>query len=380
MANSVPVAVNAGPPSIGYVNGLFTSVTVCVPGSSNCQTIDSVLVDTGSIGLRVMSSSAGGELSLTLPRQMAAGGDAIVECNSFVDSYTWGPVELADLTVGGEHARSLPIQVIGDPGFPNVPAGCTAGGVASADSLQSLGANAILGVAPFPQDCGGACAESPTATGTQNPGTIYYTCPSSGCQAAAVDMSAQVQNPVSAFPTDNNGVLIDLSSISAGGASNATGSLVFGIGTQANNGLGSANVVGLDPEMLTFTTVFSGQEYPMSVVDSGSNGLYFLDSKTTSLPLCTITQYSSYYCPATTMTLSATNMGANGANSMVSFTVANASTLFANETAYAFDDVAGPSSGGEYFDWGLPFFFGRKVFTAIEGAEAPGGQTPYVAY
>jgi hypothetical protein len=182
------------------------------------------------------------------------------------------------------------------------------------------------------------------------------------------------------FPTDNNGVMIDLSSIAAGGAANATGTLVFGIGTQANNGLGGATVLPIDDNTLTFTTVYAGQEYPMSLIDSGSNGLYFLDSSTTNLPLCPGSQYDDYYCPAASVSLSATNLAVNGASSTVNFTVANATALFQNQYAYAFDDVAGPSSGGNYFDWGLSFFYGRKVFTAIEGADAPGGPTPYFAY
>src|SRR5207342_1303998 len=65
--NVQPITVNSGPAN-NYVNGLFTSVTVCVPGSaSNCQTIDGVLVDTGSSGLRILSSA----LTLNLPQQTA---------------------------------------------------------------------------------------------------------------------------------------------------------------------------------------------------------------------------------------------------------------------------------------------------------------------
>ena len=46
------------------------------------------------------------------------------------------------------------------------------------------------------------------------------------------------------FATDNNGVIIELPSISASGASNPSGGLlVFGIGTQSNNGLASATQV-----------------------------------------------------------------------------------------------------------------------------------------
>ena len=57
--NALPVAVNAGPANTGYnVNRLYTSVTVCNTGSvTQCQTIDHVLVDTGSTGLRLLSAA-----------------------------------------------------------------------------------------------------------------------------------------------------------------------------------------------------------------------------------------------------------------------------------------------------------------------------------
>jgi hypothetical protein len=42
--------------------------------------------------------------------------------------------------------------------------------------------------------------------------------------------------------------------------------------------------------------------------------------------------------------------------------------------------LAGPSSDSSGFDWGLPFFFGRSVFTAIEGRSAGGSVGPYMAF
>src|SRR5581483_9230831 len=63
-ANTQQIVVNAGPAG-NYFNGAFTSVTICAPGTSNCQTVDGVLVDTGSSGLRVLSSA----LSLNLSPQ-----------------------------------------------------------------------------------------------------------------------------------------------------------------------------------------------------------------------------------------------------------------------------------------------------------------------
>ncbi|MGB9364088.1 MAG: DUF3443 family protein, partial [Candidatus Sulfotelmatobacter sp.] len=65
--NVAPIVVNSGPAAsegFPYANGAFANVTVCVPGTSTCQTIDGVLVDTGSSGLRIISSA----LSLSLPQ------------------------------------------------------------------------------------------------------------------------------------------------------------------------------------------------------------------------------------------------------------------------------------------------------------------------
>src|SRR5204863_5088971 len=104
--NMQSVLVNAGPNN-DYVNGLFTSVTICQPGTSTCQTVSGILVDTGSSGLRVLSSA----MNLTLPQQ-TSGGAPVVECAQFQDGFTWGPIQTADLKLSGETASSVPIQVI----------------------------------------------------------------------------------------------------------------------------------------------------------------------------------------------------------------------------------------------------------------------------
>jgi hypothetical protein len=361
--NVQPVVVNAGPTG-HYFNGAFTSVTICVPGQpTGCQTINGVLVDTGSTGLRVLSSA----LTLSLPQQTGSNGAPIVECAQFLDGFTWGPVQMADLTLAGEQARSLPIQVIDDHTFPNIPTSCSSSGTAE-DSLDKLAANAILGVGLFKQDCGLACS----FVGSSNPG-LYYACPSSGCQPAAVALANQVQNPVPLFSGDNNGVLIQLPAVPAGGTVSVTGSLVYGIGTQSNNALGSAKVLTVDASG-NITTVFNGQSYPSSFIDSGSNGIYFLDAATSGLPICP--DSADFYCPPTLQSLSATNRGANGVAAPVLFNVGNADMLDARFSA--FNEIAGPNPGG--FDFGLGFFFGRSVFTAVEGQSTPGGAGPYFAF
>ena len=78
--------------------------------------------------------------------------------------------------------------------------------------------------------------------------------------------------------------------------------------------------------------------------------------------------------------LTAQNKGQNGVTTSVSFQVESAETLFGNASYAAFDDVATTGIDTTSFDWGLPFFLGRSVYVALEGAPTPGGSGPYFAY
>lgn len=360
--NTLSIVVNSGPNG-DYINGLFTSVVVCAPGSSNCQTIGGILVDTGSVGLRVLGTA----LTVSLPQRTATNGAPLVECAQFIDGFTWGPLHTADVKLSDETASGIPIQVIGETQFPTIPQQCSNTGTAQ-DTLASLGANGILGVGNFREDCGSGCA----ATGSSNP-SFYFGCPASGCAVVAVSNGNQLQNPVSSFVRDNNGVLIQLPSVAVGGAAAVSGSMFFGIGTQSNNALGSAKVLTTDANG-DFTTVYNNQSYAKSYVDSGSNGLFFLDTAATGIPVCSDSK--DFYCPSTRQSLSATVRGANGATAAVTFAIDNADNLSGRFSA--FSEIGGPNPGA--FDWGLPFFFGRTVFVAIEGQSAPGGVAPYWAF
>jgi hypothetical protein len=187
-------------------------------------------------------------------------------------------------------------------------------------------------------------------------------------------LAQQVTNPVALFSTDNNGVIIELPAVTGGEAS-VSGSLVFGIGTESNNGLGSAAVY--TPGANGFLTVsYNGTSYNQSFIDSGSNGIFFLDNASSGLPNCATA--TGFYCPSSTKGFSVTNKGNNGTSGSVAFSVANAESLFSNPADFVFADLAGPNPNS--FDWGLPFFFGRNVFVAIEGKSTPSIPGPYWAY
>jgi hypothetical protein len=362
-ANVLPIAVTAGPTN-NALNQPFGTVTICVPGTSNCQVIGGILIDTGSMGLRILSSA----VTIPLPQQTGAGGGPVVECHGFVDGFTWGPVQTADIKMAGEQASAASIQLIGVDRFPTIPSSCSSQG-SSEETQGDLGANGILGVGPAKQDCGSGC----TFAGSSNPG-LYYLCPTpSTCQVTTVPAGNQVANPVALFAGDNNGVALQLPIVQAGGAPSVSGSLIFGIGTQSNNALGAAKVFGMDARG-NFTTTFNGQSYAKSFIDSGSNGIFFLDAATSGLPDCK--NSTGFYCPTATRTFSATHVGANGTSATVSFSAGNVDTV--NATFSVFGEATGSNPGG--FDWGLPFFYGRTIFTAIVGQPTPAGPGPYWAY
>jgi len=86
--------------------------------------------------------------------------------------------------------------------------------------------------------------------------------------------------------------------------------------------------------------------------------------------------------PASTVNLSTQNVGTNNARSKVNFSVDNAVNLFqANGSDTAFPTLADLNGSGS-FDWGLPFFYGRGVFTSIDGQPVPSGlpAAPWWAY
>ncbi len=381
-ANAVQLVVGPGPTqSSSYFNIPTTTVTVCVAGTSTCKNIDHVLVDTGSYGLRLLASQLSG-LALQKQADPVVVTNVIEECLPFADGYAWGPVATADLKIGGEVASNLPMQIIDDSSTPTpaAPSSCTKNGkLPNIGTQDQLGANGVLGVGLFTTDCGGYCA-APAAS--QTLGFVYYSCGSSVCNGAQEAEGSQVVNPVSLFATDNNGAILQLPGVTTAGAASDTGLLTFGIGTQSNNHLNGATVLTTDSQGYIITT-YKGQMLSSSFLDSGSNGFYFPDS---SIPPCTgFTNASQFYCPSSTQTLSATNQGQNGNMTPIQFTIANLNDLIKSSSSnFALDDVGGPATpingSSNYFDFGVPFFYGRKVFTAIEGSPADGTTGPYVAY
>jgi uncharacterized repeat protein (TIGR02543 family) len=363
-ANLLPLTVNGA--SCGGNNGAYPNkpcvqVTVCLPGTSTCTTVDDVLLDTGSYGLRLFKEVVPFSLPLA-----PSGIGTLAECVQYLDgSSHWGPVASADVVLGGEPAVRVPIQLI-DSTFGPAPASCV-----KPETFATGGFNGILGVGLFAEDCGAGCASNAA-------NKIYFTCTGGTCGGAKVALSSQVPNPVARLPSDNNGVIVVLPSVVPGGQLSVTGSLILGIDTQPNNASSGATAYPASPQTGNLETSYDGVMLG-GFLDTGSNGLFFPAPRSGALPECTAPN-SGWFCPALTTSVTATNAGTSGSPSgPVTFSIANAAILF-NTSNNAFGELGGPLPAASGFDFGLPFFFGQKVLVGIEGKSSALGAGPYFAY
>ncbi len=406
--NTAPLFVNFGPngstgnSSTTQYNRLFTTIGICLPATIQCQIVPNILVDTGSVGLRVLNSALTTVPATALQTVLDTHGNQVQECVQFPDaSYAWGPVLVADVDIAGETASAVPIQVIGDTTYTVPAPDCLPlGQGADLSMVQTLDANGILGIGistfgggTTVQDCGKNCAAGETFTGYP-----YYVCPNYYCMQAPVPIVQQVANPVAFLPKDNNGVEIVLPSIPAAGApslpyTNAAGtslftagSLILGIGTESDNALGNTTVFPLDSNGHFPNVVFNGTSYVSGgYVNSRSSALAVSDAATLGIENC---PDNSYYCPSAPLPISLTICAANATSSAglpcganvtlenLSLTIEDADNLFTTNPTYsAFNDLGQSSTtnapADDSFILGLPFFFGRAVFVGIAGTSAP---------
>ncbi len=362
--NVLPITVNGSLCSAGsYLNKPCVSIKICSPSNPvNCQTINDILLDTGSFGLRIFKQV----LSSVSLNQVQSGSGSLAECVQFGDgSSLWGPVQTAVVALGNEPTVQVPIQVV-DSTLPGAPAIC-----ANADQTPAAGGfNGILGLGVFSEDCGPGCA---TITNNQ----MYYSCTGSTCITATAALVNQVQNPVASLPTDSNGVIVELQSVPLNGSPSANGLLVLGIGTRPNN-MPPAGVATYETDSRygVISTTFNGVTYN-SIIDSGSNGLFFPPPSTGMLPNCAFPN-SGWFCPSSTTTLSATNAGSSGSPSNnIFFQIGNLNNLPTSSNR-VFSNIGGSIPG--LFDWGLPAYLGRNIFVGIDGKASSLGTGPYFAY
>src|SRR6185312_3563344 len=92
-ANTLDVVIDSGPAALASPTGNvpYATVTICATGTSTCQTIDHILVDTGSTGLRVEYGALNASMLTALQGTYAkTGADPVGECYQYLDGYVFG--------------------------------------------------------------------------------------------------------------------------------------------------------------------------------------------------------------------------------------------------------------------------------------------------
>lgn len=383
-ANVMSLSVN-GENCVGdtaEINKPCVTVTICQPGTSNCTTISNLLLDTGSFGLRVFRNSSIDALSL--PAVTVSGGAGLYQCEAFADSsITWGPVKTASVILGGENAVEVPIQVIDSTAFQGDYTACinsVGTGATVLDTPANAGFNGILGVGSLVSEC-----ESDCYTNANN--EIYYACSGSTCNGTTVTASQLVQNIIPLLSADNNGIVIDLPAINttstpSGETVSLEGYAYLGINTQSNNTVSPSSVkVFASDSQEDIQSTFNGSTLT-AFVDTGSNGLFFNYS---GIPDCSTvnSSFAGFFCPANNSVvngLTATILPAAGlgtTTATATFGIGNAVDMY--DAGYRVSYLIG-GNGGQIFDWGLPFFIGRKVYLGMENKSSSLGTGSYYAF
>ncbi len=337
------------------VNLPYVSVTLC-DKTGRCQVIDHIVVDTGSYGLRVLASAV---TSLSLPISTTVGGGVLAECATFLGGFMWGGVHSTTVKIAEEIASNIPVQLMGDPSLPSTaPTQCqNVGG--DIGNLNGIGGNGLLGVGQFVEDQGSyfSCAGGPSGT----------------CTPTLVAPTNQVSNPVPYFAVNNNGVILQMPAISIFGQSSATGTLTFGIDTQANNSVAGYKILPADYQG-NFTATIAGQIYNQSFIDSGSNYSFM-----------TLSGYNTNvygdYAPTTYTTLAGT-LTSNSAptNPAIPVQLGMIDTTSLNFASFtAFNDIIDPGSPGTA-DLGMPFFYGQSIALLISGKQVTEGVGPFYGF
>ncbi len=345
--NVVPLTVRT--PHGGF-NRMVVSVTVCAPGTERCATVDDVMVDTGSIGLRLEAAAV--PLSLNLPAFFGPNDAPLAECLHFVHDAAWGPLHRADLHIGGLTATDLPIQIISDDDGPQ-PVECPVSKVRPTS-------NGTLGVGPWLLDCQGDCEQDERHPGVFVGGEGKWS-PVRG----AVARKYRLPNPAAAFPDHGNGVAFHLPMPPRDGAVQVVGTLTFGLDEVAIEPFDATRIVSLDHQG-RFTTRFGGKDYPESYIDSGT--------ETTLLPSGDIPPCEGMpwaFCADPERVLSATMVGQGGTSLDVQFRVGDYRAAIDRHVG-AWDGFAEASGSPDSFVWGAPTFLGRRTVVIFDGKVVPG--------
>jgi len=347
------------------------------------------MLDSGSIGLRVYAQDAPSELPLI----KNGNNQTLAQCTTFFGASAWGPQSTADIYIGGNVAKNVPLQII-DAKFGSAPKDCT--NLMMKPGSDGL-AHGILGIAsdifiqnqlltPFTfYSCQDSSSSSTSVCNKCGTGLNFNW---SSCGPGFPTMPSN-WNSISYMSEDSNGWMLQIPEAPPlDGSPKLIGTFTLGVGTRPNNmPPKDINSFPLKNSM-SIPVQFQGKNY-FAILDTGGVTWSFptslIDNTGAPVPLCS--EDPSYYCPQASLSTHAIVGAAGGSQADVQITIVNPKMLSGSAQGLnvIFNDIGkiGPvlPNGLTYFNMGAPFFMGRTVYQVFYGESVPAlGIGPLVAF
>lgn len=329
------------------VNLPTVPVRICSSGLfERCYTLRRLLLDTGSSGLRIFSSSIPpSKIRRTGPEKKPS----LRECLPFGTSRLWGRVVRLDVMLGREPPiRSLPVQIV--ESIPEFPPSSPCDGKGRAMSDKSLsGIDGVLGVSPAESD-----------------GGYYFACAGQKCRPAFPSLQESVSNPVLHEKIDNNGIVLTFPSLPRKGARSVSGEMLLGIDTSPDNRLPpGVRFFPLERNVFFHATLEKSPRILYGRLDTGTNALVV---PTLKLPRCP-PPLNRLACPTKETSTSVALIEKGGNSHLFSILAGNAAARLSGSRS-VFDDILymPPESPFSPFILGMPFFFGKTIYLLYPGS------------
>jgi hypothetical protein len=381
------------------LNSLCASVTICDSNSSHCQTIPGLRIDTVHAGLRIFKSAINNStlnaltpvIQGTSPNELNLATFQVLQ-----ESYVlWGSIYEANITLGGETTPTPTTLQIIDNGTLSTGSDQSSASSALLTTLNNTtnpasnftlitaptgtyAANGILGIGPEQYYCN--CYAGSNCINANN--NQYFACSTTtyACNSTATPLNQQLKNPITALSQNNNGAILSLPSVPAGGSSSKNGYLILGIDTQSNNASTGMTVFPCTNDRSEFKTTLQGNTFQYSLFQTLSNYNYIgsnLSIASSSSP--------QYYTPSSVQTLRGSILGTTN---YLDFQLYIGNSLTINnyyQTSRAlcvFSEFAAYNNNNSGYNtlYGLPFFLGRNVFIGFESASSNLGSGRYYAF
>lgn len=352
----IPISIGSGLNGDG-INTMYVSIILCTNNAgTNCQTIDNIILDTGSFGLKINKSALAESFVLQMPRVITSDDKMVYACNTFGSGYVFAEEHYGVLKLDNTMTDDVIVQVIENSPTAEIPDSCIAKG--PFDNFESFGANGILGVNP--------------AISLNNSSILLYKKNVNGIyEALSLDDESRVpilnNNPLPNLSNNNNGFVISIPPVTQNTNTNVSGTMILGVNTSSMNQVTDKTnlVVASEADLSSvcnsacfYSQITNPESTIPAVFDSGTNGWVFMNDD--------LRQCSYGFCPDTPFTWVSTvysyDFAANESYQVTGVITKDENNPSGETVSFSVMPGWGYYNRSNETLYGSPFFFGKNVY------------------